>query len=275
MKTIVPVETDTRLSASYMVHPSEQEGEKLFGAFVHGMSHTRNHALDLIDEVTPHGIDAVTTDIQSEKAWFKNAISIKSYVRALSKTLHTIEEETRRRIDFVCGHSMGGRMLQMAMDADPTLRRPTVLMAPVPLTSAWPATQRAIGRDWKKMATMALKRDVLHAMKTPDDVRTLFFDGETPDEIVLATMSELRHTSFRAYLSLGNPSSLSTTDQKTLLLRSDTDELFWDEKYETERALYGDNLTEIALPRGGHDFFIEFAKDTAKHIADFAHENAT
>jgi alpha-beta hydrolase superfamily lysophospholipase len=271
MSNTTNVATATGLNVTYELHPSPIEGGKPFMALLHGLSHTRAEFERLIRELGDRGIDTATVDIQSGTSMFRNFTAMDSYVSAAGETLRRIEEDTKRRIDVLCGHSMGGRELQLLQDGNANMRRPTALIAPVPFTGAMPATGRAWKRDKLKVAAMFATMDVTRAMRTDEDVRQLFFDEGTPQGIVTATRRNLRHTSFMAYAELG--SAIKTprpTGEDTLLIRSDTDELFRSEEYEREREHYGDRLQEVVFPRYGHDMFIEGAEETAKHLATFA-----
>lgn len=263
------VPSSTPLAVSYRLHVAPSSNGTLV-SLMHGLSHTRAHFARLIGELNDRGIDCAAVDIQSGDSFFRNWTALASYAEAAAEALYQIERDTRKKIAVTGAHSMGGRELEMLQRKHPELRRPSALLAPIPPKGALPGTGRALVRKPAGVAVMAMTANVLTVQSTPEDVRMLFFNDDTPDEIVVEAMRGLRHTSFRAYLELGLPlKDLPPPQHPTLLLTSDTDFLFHDSEYDGTREHYGDLLTQNIIP-GGHDFFIEHAARTAEEIATFA-----
>lgn len=267
----VHIPTGTRLDVSYQIHEAPTPVSEKLAVLMHGLCHSREMSKQLIKEQNALGIPVASIDIQSENAQKRNHIGLSDYVFAFKSAMARILTDTSREIGSVAGHSMGGLIVQEAMQKYPCLRRPAAFLAPIPLSGAWRAVPRTAMHNPRAIPKLFKSTDVSTLMRTPEEVRTLFFDEQTPEEIVQQTTQQIRHTSYRAYLELlGRPvlrPRIKETDLKSMLLYSHTDFLFHPGEYKSTRKKYV-NLEEYAIP-GGHDFFIQNADATAQLMADF------
>jgi hypothetical protein len=103
------------------------------------------------------------------------------------------------------------------------------------------------------------------------EVREVFFDRNTPPELVTRTTRELKHAPFWMFLQLTFRWALRPRIRNDglpkLLLLSPTDEIFHVNEFKKTSERYPH------MPRqeisGGHDFFIENAKPAAQEIVGF------
>lgn len=269
-----PVDFDSPLSVSYVFEAAAKpKSDKVFS-----MQHGINHGSEQFEEMAyamreKHGIPTARIDLESKG---NNRISLDEYVRGYDAALTQIQSDTRLEIGTLCGHSMGGHMTQELMQKYAQWsKKPVVLMAPVPLVGALLAFVRAVAKHPTMLPKSLWKFDIQNVMRTPEDVRGLFFNKYTPEEIVIDTMNQLRHTSYRAYLSLltrflTRP-EIEDTDTPAFLMCSKTDALFGD-RYDDLKDVYK-NLDYKLMP-GGHDFFIQYPRSSARNAAEFHMANA-
>jgi len=269
----VPV--DSPLSVSYVFEEAEHPRSDSIQAMQHGINHGSAQFADYARAMREnHGIHTARIDIESRG---NNRISLDQYVEAQHAALLQIRQETRLEIGTILGHSMGGQMTQeLAERFEEWRATPKVLMTPVPLVGALPAFMRAV-RKHPSMLWKSVKRlDIQDVMRTPEEVRALFFNEHTPETIVEKTTAELRHSSYRAYLSLLTRfltrAEIEFTRTPALLMYSHTDALFGN-RYDDLDDVYG-NLEKKAMP-GGHDFFIEYAQSSARYAAEFHKKHAS
>lgn len=267
----VPVPTRSSLDVSYVLHEAPDPVSRQTAVLLHGLCHSRAMFEPLIAEMNALGIHVASVDTQSEHARHRNLIGLSEYRDGFAAAVAQIQNETGRRIGSIAGHSMGGQIVQEVMQEHPPLRRPSAFLAPVPLGGAWKAVLRTGMRSPSSLLRTFRRLDVRDAMRSPEEVRMLFFDEKTPEEIVERTRSLIRHTSYRAYQELvGRPllrPRIRQTLQKSMLVSSPTDFLFRPEEYEDLQDAYPH--LERHQMAGGHDFFIEYARPTAKLLAEF------
>jgi pimeloyl-ACP methyl ester carboxylesterase len=240
----------------------------------HGICHTHEHFDSLIAALNSQGFYVAMIDQQSEDAGlFRNCLGLGSYRRGMATAVRAIMERTGEDVRGYVLHSMGAMIGEEMQQANPALRQPTVLMAPIPFHGAWPATWRILLNQPLAYAWAVLTANVHHLASTPQQVRKLFFAEETPEDIIERATVQLRHAPFWTYCRLilrpfvfwrwvandGNPK---------LLLYSKSDFLFQEWEFDRTIKLYGDQLEQDKLS-GGHDFFIQYASTTAERIADF------
>lgn len=238
----------------------------------HGILHTRDQFLGLILQLNRLGIHAAMIDQQSENAgFFRNFIGAKQYREGMADAVRRIEHDTKRSIGSYALHSMGALIGEEMQQRYPELRRPTVLMAPIPVNGALPITLRILRKHPLSYLKSVLTFDIHSLAKSPGQVRELFFDQLTPQDIVEETTAQLKHAPFWIYCQLVLRCLVRTRIQNDglpkLLLLSETDEIFQPREYHRTQGRYP-QLEQDQI-RGGHDFFIQHAEATAERIADF------
>jgi pimeloyl-ACP methyl ester carboxylesterase len=272
--TSTPVDFDSKLTVSYIFEEAQHPQSDSINAQQHGINHGSMMFEGMAEEIRYRGVHTGRIDIESRG---HNWISLDEYIAAYDAALRQMQSDTKLKIGSILGHSMGGHMTQELQQAYPEWsEKPTILMAPVPLVGALPAFVRAVMKHPSMLWKSVKKLDIQDVMRTPEDVRTLFFDKETPETIVVQTMNQLRHTSYRAYLSLltrylTRP-EIERTDTPTLLMHSKTDALFGERYDDLEIDIYT-NLTRKSMP-GGHDFYIQYPALSAEAVADFHKKHA-
>ncbi len=96
-------------------------------------------------------------------------------------------------------HSMGALIGEEMQQQYPELRRPTILMAPIPVDGALPITLRILTRHPLTYLKTVLTLSIHSLAKTPEQVRELFFDCRTPEGMVVNTTAQLKHAPFWIY----------------------------------------------------------------------------
>ncbi len=268
----IVVSANTRLLVTYSFHAAPHPVSKTVVVLHHGILHTREHFLPLIEKLNERGIHAAMIDQQSEQAGFlRNFIGLKSYRIGMAAAVRQIEEETKLRIGSFALHSMGALIGEETQQHSPELRRPTVLMAPIPVNGALPISLRILRRHPLSYLKAVLTLDIHSLAKTPAQVREHFFDHLTPEPIVEQAAAKFKHVPFWSYVQLVFrwlfAARIQNDNLPKLLLFSETDEIFHPREYEKTRDRYPQ--LEQAQIKGGHDFFIEYAETTAEHIANF------
>ncbi|MCC9608730.1 alpha/beta hydrolase [Blastopirellula sp. JC732] len=274
----VPVKTSSKLRVTYSLHLAESASRSQVVVLHHGILHTRATFLDLIAALNQLGIHAVMIEQQSQDAGFwRNCIGMGAYAEGMKDALVAIRtalaaSEEPLQIGIVAVHSMGGEIWEETREKYPELRRPTVMMAPIPQNGALRTSLRLL-RDYPfAFLKAALTFSVLSLAKTPEQVKRLFFHETANMEVVRRTTSQLTHSPFWSYLQLTfrwllRP-KISRQDMPQLLLYSESDYIFQPWEFDKTRKLYGDLLDEQAM-LGGHDFFIGDARPTAAAIQEF------
>jgi len=264
-----PVDFDSKLSVSYIFEEAQHPQSDTIHAMQHGINHGSIQFEGMAEEIRTYGIHTGRIDLESNG---NNLISLDEYIAGYDAALRQMQADTKLKIGSILGHSMGGHMTQeLAQTYADWTETPKVLIAPVPLVGALPAFMRAVAKHPAMLPKSLWKFDIQNVMRTPKEVRALFFDKETPEAIVVNTMHQLRHTSYRAYMSLltryiTRP-EIERTDTPALLMHSKTDALFGERYDDLEIDIYT-NLTRKSMP-GGHDFFIQYPAAAAMWVAGF------
>lgn len=267
----ISVPTGSRLDVTYSYHEAPRPASDSVVVLHHGICHTRDQFLPLILQLNGRGIHAAVIDQQSENAgFFRNCIGVKQYREGMAAAVRRIEKDIMP-VGSYAFHSMGALIGEEMQQQYPELRRPTVLMAPIPVDGALPITLRILRRHPLSYLKAVLTLDIHSLVKSPEQVRELFFDRLTPEPIVEQTTAQLKHTSFWIYCQLVlrwlvRP-RIQNDGLPKMLLSSETDEIFHPHEYEKTRDRYP-QLEQDRI-KGGHDFFIEYAETTAERIANF------
>lgn len=269
---IQTVPTNSRLHVTYSLHEAQSPKNERWVVLHHGICHTREQFRRLIEQLNERGLHVAMVDQQSEHAgFFRNALGAKHYREGMAAALRSMEEATGRKIGSYAFHSMGAFIGEETQQRYPELRRPTVLMAPIPVNGALPVSLRILWRHPLAFLKAVVTLDVHSLVDTPEEVRELFFDAYTPDSIVEETTRQLKHAPFWIYCQLIlrfliRPRILDDNLPK-LLLYSETDEIFHPREYDKIEARFAKLSKEHIL--GGHDFFIQYAEQAADSIQEF------
>jgi pimeloyl-ACP methyl ester carboxylesterase len=106
---------------------------------------------------------------------------------------------------YIMGHSMGGYVVQKFLEDNSALVKKGVLIASVPSNGAKLKPieiMQAIGLG--SFLKMNLTLDLAHCINTPQKARSLFFNPDTPEDIVNTAAAKLQGESFFAYLGMLN-----------------------------------------------------------------------
>jgi pimeloyl-ACP methyl ester carboxylesterase len=268
----VTVRTHGRLCVTYSFHEAPRPANDRLVVLHHGICHTRDQFLPLIAQLNARGMHAAMIDQQSEHAgFFRNCLGVKQYREGMAAAVQQIESETKRRVGSYAFHSMGALIGEEMQQKRPDLRRPTVLMAPIPVDGALPITLRIVRRRPLSYLKAVLTLDIHSLFDSPEKVRELLFDRDTLHDTVERTTAQLKHAPIWIYCQLVLRRLLLSTIHNDglgkVLLYSDTDEIFHPREYQNTRKRYS-HLEEGHI-NGGHDFFIEQASVTADRIAGF------
>ncbi len=250
---------------------------------VPGFAHTDEHFVPFAEALQQHGISSAIVDfrLRSQNILTRNAVSLTAYRSGLDALVSRIEKDTKCEIIGMIGHSQGGLLVQEKLgqlSKQQDLKKfLTVLLAPVPLTGAKQAVWNlAIHQPvfFTKIVASFFSKKGMRGL-TPDQIRALFFDDNTPEDIVTEAQSKLTQAPLRVFmediLRQWVRPTIEPIDSPTLLVHSETDALFPPDLYADLSAKYS-NLSSQTIA-GGHDFFIEYAKELAQYIADFVEKN--
>ncbi|PQO45304.1 hypothetical protein C5Y93_15230 [Blastopirellula marina] len=285
------VNARTRLKVTCSFHPSDRPtDDRRVVAMHHGILHSRDHFVGLIRELNARGIHVLMIDQQSEYSSWRNFIGLGTYEKGLAAAVRQFERRfPDHRIEAYVLHSMGAAIGERMQEkrANANLRRPMVLLAPIPVQGAVGifvrlATSRPVSllRAICTLSVASLVQDKQH-------VRKIFFDRNVEKKKVDACLRHLRHSPFGAYLQLTLRYFLrylipqKHNGHPALILTSRTDYIFRQDKHvneyrETEMFYRqghvrtdGQPWLETRTMAGGHDFFFAHPDKAARRIANF------
>ena len=266
---------DCRLSLAYSANLTESDSDPQI-ALMHGFGHSSAHFRVLVEELLNRNISSVCFDIQTpESAGIisKNTVGINDYLRGFSKLIDKFRGDTKRNIDLLLGHSNGGLLVQEWLQNHPDENMEAVLLAPVPLQGLAPTVLYLLRKNPKTFLRFLNSFISSKGLKilTEKDVRHLFFDDNTSNEIVAETREELRHTSFRIFLEdvfrKHLRPKIKNTDRSTQLIISPTDALFSEKRYLDILETYSSIQQETVS--GGHNAFVTNPSDVAEFVEEF------
>lgn len=152
---------------------------------------------------------------------------------------------------------MGGYVVQKFLEDNSHLIKKAVLIASVPSNGAKfkpIEIMQAIG--FSSFLKMNLMLDLVYCVNTTQKVRSLFFNADTPDDIVESAASKVQGESFFAYLGMLNkwlikPQKITTP----LLIVSAGKDWFFppDEQAELVKTY---NAPQIMYPEAPHNLFV-------------------
>jgi pimeloyl-ACP methyl ester carboxylesterase len=284
-RTVVNVKSPLRVT--YTFYPAADPRSERLIVVHHGICHTRDQFEKLIEQLVELGFHVAMIEQQSEAAGpFRNAIGLGRYRRGMAAAVTAIlndevnnEGDQLRLVGYVL-HSMGALIGEEMQQRFRDLRRPTVLMAPIPAQGVLPTSLRIFWYDPPAYLKAVFTLSVHSLVDSNDEVQQWFFDDDTPNPTLIKTAKELKHAPFWSYCQLVlRPLVrpwIKNHGTPKLLLYSETDRIFKPWEYVVtrwlKRILFQDQPDEESIP-GGHDFFIEHAEDTADLIAAFFKEH--
>lgn len=286
---LVPVEAGTGLAVTCSFHRAEKAGaNRRVVAMHHGILHSWAHFLALIKQLNERGVHVLMIDQQSEDSRWRNCIGLGSYVEGMAAAIRSFQEAyPEYEVTSYVFHSMGAAIGEQMQERYPDLRRPTVLMAPIPVQGATGVFVRLLLRRPFGMTRAILTLSVLSLVRRSEEVRRVFFDEHAGSSTVKGCCRHLKHSPFAAYLQLTLRYVLrffrlqKHNEQPNLLLTSPTDYIFRsdgvvNEYRETEffyRSGYhradGTPWLQKAEIDGGHDFFLRHPDQVASEIVKF------
>lgn len=266
----ISVPTETHLSVTCQLY-ERRDSDTGTTAIVHGACHTPHCFSGLAHALNDLDIDCALIGLQSEfSGRMRNFIGMAEYQQGLLDALKHLQMTMYKTIESIAGHSMGGRLVQRIQETGAYTSVPTIFMAPIPLHGTGPMLLNTMKRHpW--MLAQTLGGELRTAMRSDQEIRTLFGDINTPPEVVETIRKQLNHTSYRAYLELLGRQHIAQNSRPTLLLQSITDGLFPPGSYDGMNTRYT-KLTTQTIP-GGHDFFIQHPRETASTYAAFHREH--
>lgn len=261
------------LHVYYTLCPADDPANKPWLAIHHGICHTRRHFPHLIKYLNQLGFNVAMIEQRIKGSCFaRNIVTMKRHRQAMARAVEAVQAAISTDIKgYVC-HSMGSQFCEEMQQENPTLRRPTVFMAPIPVDGAFPISLRIFLRHPIEYVWAIMRFSVLALVKAPPRTKEWFFDSQAPENIYRRASKALRHASFLAYFQLilrpiigpqiaddGNPK---------LMLMCETDEIFHLRELDATKRRYPRMLVE-RFAVGGHDFFIQFAQQTADSVRAF------
>jgi len=269
---IIEVTTGTALYTTVSFHAARQPRSDQLVVLHHGICHTREHFIPLIEALNDLGLSTAVIDQQSEPAgWLRrNFIGLNSYYKGMAAAVQRIRADYGEIGSYVL-HSTGALIGENLQQQNPALRRPTVLMAPIPVRGAWPITWRIMTRYPFAYLWALVTLNIVSLAQTPKRAKALFFDQTACDKMVVDAMHCFKPVPFWLYLQLSVRGrfcpNMRNDCRPKLLITSPTDEIFHPNEFYLTRERYP-QMEEHQL-RGGHDFFIVDPVTTAERIAEF------
>ena len=161
----------------------------------------------------------------------------------------------RHEQPVLVGHSMGGYTIQRYLERGDTPASAAVLVASVPWRGTLRPNLRAIRRHPADTLLAAVLADYSRMVRTPEQVRELFFTGSTPDRAVEATAAQLQNESFVAINTMAfrriRTSRISTP---VTVIAAEGDAVFTMDEQRELASAYGTQALAIA---GGHDMMLD------------------
>jgi hypothetical protein len=268
---------DGALQVCYTLCPASGSLKNEWLVVHHGICHTREHFPELIEQLNLLGFHVVMIEQLLVGGWLaRNSVTMKRHREGMAKAVRAAAEAIRERdpnyviAGYVC-HSMGAQICEEMQQTYETLRYPTVFMAPMPVAGAFWTSIRILLRHPVDFARAVVTLSVLTLVKKPERTQEWFFDSRTPEDIYRRASVELRNASFLAFLQIAFRFivglKIVNDKNRKFMLMSATDELFYPWQLKQTRKRYP-QMEEEHL-KGGHDFFVQYAVETAEYIRVF------
>lgn len=261
------------LHVYYTLCPAADPANKPWLVVHHGICHTRRHFPHLIRYLNHFGFNVAMLEQRIKGSCFaRNVVTMKRHRQAMAKAVEAVEAVINTAITgYVC-HSMGAQFCEEMQQENPTLRRPTVFMAPIPVGGAGRCSWRILRRYPSDFARAVFCLSVLSLVTPSIRTKEWFFDEQTPTSVYGPASRALRHASFLAYIQLILRPLIGlriTNDGNAKrMLMCETDEIFYPPELDATMRRYP-QMDVKRFPVGGHDFFIQFAQETADYVRAF------
>jgi pimeloyl-ACP methyl ester carboxylesterase len=195
-----------------------------------------------------------------------NRLRMRDYVDDVAEVVSRVNAAP-----FVAGHSMGGGVVQGLLSrADRPRIAGAALLASMPPRGVVGITLQIARTTPGEFLKANLKTDLGRFVRTPKQVRELFFLPSTPEEIVAATTRRVQSESYRAFLDmlvLDRPKP-RRVDDPVLVVGAVADPIFGPKDVAATAAAWG---TEAVMLDGiGHDVMLDAGWErTADLLADW------
>ena len=156
---------------------------------------------------------------------------------------------------MLVGHSMGGYTVQRYLERGELAGTAAVLVASVPWRGTLRPNLRAIRREPGPTVSAALLADYGRMVRTPDQVRELFFTESTPADVVDTTTARLQNESFVAINTMAfRRIRTARIAAPITVVAAEGDAVFTVAEQRELAAAYG---TEALVLPGGHDMMLD------------------
>lgn len=200
---------------------------------------------------------------------------MRDYVDDVSGVVTQISSETGAA-PFVAGHSMGGAVVQGFLSRpQPTRIAGAALLASIPPRGLLGVTPRIAKHSPGAFALSNLTLDLGRLVRTPEQVRALFFLPSTPEYIVEATAARVQSESYRAFLlnmlGMERPKPHSV-DVPVLVAGATEDAIFRPAMVQATAEAWG--ATPVMFDGIGHDVMLDVGWErVADGLADWVLES--
>jgi alpha-beta hydrolase superfamily lysophospholipase len=205
-----------------------------------------------------------------------NRMRMRDYVDDVIQVLGRVTGELDTA-PFVAGHSMGGAVVQGLLSRP---HRPRIagaaLLASIPPSGLLGVTPKLARKFPGAFLLSNLTLDLGRLVRTPEQVRALFFLPSTPDHIVEATTARVQSESYRAFLlnmlHLERPKP-HAIDVPLLVLGATQDAIFTPHMVAATAQAWG--ATPVMFDQIGHDVMLDAGWERiADAFADWVLQNA-
>lgn len=222
--------------------------------FVHGAWHGPWCWNDWAEAAEARGHEAVVLTLPGhdrpgspQRIWTRMGQMIAAVERTLA---------TRTGPTVVVGHSMGGYIVQRALEGQPFSVVGAALIAPVPRRGVAATTIRMLRRSPQTALRGILTADLYRAVGTHDLCRAAFFSPETPEAIVGAALGRLQNESSLTFPPmLARWSRPDRIDVPVLVVAPEQDGLFSVDQQRDLAAAHG--VDPVVVAGAGHDLMLE------------------